>query len=69
MIVVSNTSPFMNLAVVGKLDLLHKLYGKVLIPDTFKYLMNPSCETDTIQRKDESKISISSDPGYQMSLK
>lgn len=32
MIVVSNTSPLINLAVVGKLDLLRQLYGKVVIP-------------------------------------
>ena len=32
MIVVSNTSPIINLAVVGQLDLLRQLYGKVIIP-------------------------------------
>ncbi len=32
MIIVSNTSPIINLAVVGRLDLLHQLYGKVIIP-------------------------------------
>ena len=32
MIVVSNTSPIINLAVIGQLELLHKLYGRVLIP-------------------------------------
>jgi predicted nucleic acid-binding protein len=32
MIVVSNTSPIINLAVVGQLDLLRQLYGKVVIP-------------------------------------
>lgn len=32
MIVVSNTSPIINLAVVGQLDLLHQLYGKVIVP-------------------------------------
>jgi predicted nucleic acid-binding protein len=32
MIVVSNTSPIVNLAAVGQLDLLLQLYGKVLIP-------------------------------------
>jgi predicted nucleic acid-binding protein len=32
MIVVSNTSPNVNLAVVGQLDLLQKLYGHVIIP-------------------------------------
>jgi predicted nucleic acid-binding protein len=32
MIVVSNTSPIVNLAAVGQLDLLRQLYGKVLIP-------------------------------------
>lgn len=33
MIVVSNTSPIMNLSVVGHLPVLERLYGKVLIPD------------------------------------
>ena len=32
MIVVSDTSPLLNLAVVGKLDLLQQLYGGVVIP-------------------------------------
>lgn len=33
MIVVSNTSPIMDLAVIGQLSLLEKLYHKVLIPE------------------------------------
>ncbi|MFP4436828.1 MAG: DUF3368 domain-containing protein [Chloroflexaceae bacterium] len=32
MIVVSNTSPIVNLAVIGHLDLLHKLYNRIIIP-------------------------------------
>lgn len=32
MIVVSNTSPIINLAIVSQLNLLHKLYGQVVIP-------------------------------------
>lgn len=32
MIVVSNTSPVINLAMVGQLNLLQKLYGQVVIP-------------------------------------
>ncbi len=32
MIVVSNTSPLVNLAIVGQLDLLGQLYGKIVIP-------------------------------------
>ncbi|NUQ63346.1 MAG: DUF3368 domain-containing protein [Pirellulales bacterium] len=32
MIVVSNTSPIMNLAAIGQLDLLRHLYGRVIIP-------------------------------------
>jgi predicted nucleic acid-binding protein len=34
MMVVSNTSPIVNLAVVGQLDLLRQLYGKVVIPQS-----------------------------------
>ncbi|MBI4787378.1 MAG: DUF3368 domain-containing protein [Chloroflexi bacterium] len=34
MIVVSNTSPIINLAMVGHLDLLHRLYGEVAIPQS-----------------------------------
>lgn len=30
--VVSNTSPILNLALVGRLDLLHELFGPVLVP-------------------------------------
>lgn len=33
MIVVSDTSPIVNLAAVGQLDLLRKLYGSVVIPE------------------------------------
>ncbi|MEW6201364.1 MAG: DUF3368 domain-containing protein [bacterium] len=33
MIVVSNTSPIMNLAVIGQLNLLERLYGRVFIPE------------------------------------
>lgn len=32
MTIVSNTSPITNLAGIGKLDLLHQLYGTVTIP-------------------------------------
>lgn len=32
--VVSNTSPLSNLAVIGELDLLQKIYSKILIPPT-----------------------------------
>ncbi len=35
MIVVSDTSPLMNLAVVGRLDLLQRLFHEVLIPQGF----------------------------------
>ncbi len=30
--VISNTSPLLYLHQVGQLDLLHKLYGKVIVP-------------------------------------
>lgn len=33
MVVVSNTSPLMNLAVIGRLTLVERLYGSVNIPD------------------------------------
>ena len=33
MIIVSDTSPLMNLAVVGHLELLHELYDTVIIPE------------------------------------
>lgn len=32
MIVVSNTSPIINLAAIGQLELLHQLYGTIAIP-------------------------------------
>ena len=32
MIVVSDTSPIINLAMIGHLDLLHQLYGDIVIP-------------------------------------
>ena len=37
MIVVSNTSPIVNLATVGRLELLRQLYGTVLIPQAVYY--------------------------------
>ncbi len=33
MSVVSNASPLINLARIGKLDLLHDLYGELIIPE------------------------------------
>ena len=36
MIVVSDTSPLMNLAVVGRLDVLQQLYGHILVPDSVR---------------------------------
>jgi uncharacterized protein len=33
MIVVSNTSPLTNLAAIGKFDLLHQLFEKIIIPE------------------------------------
>ncbi len=32
--VVSNTSPILNLAIIGRLDLLQRQFGEVLIPTT-----------------------------------
>lgn len=32
MIVISNTSPIINLATIGQLDLLNQLYSKLIIP-------------------------------------
>ena len=36
MIVVSDTSPVTTLIQIGKVDLLHKLYGEVLIPEAVR---------------------------------
>lgn len=33
MIVVADTSPLINLAAIGQLDLIRRLYGSVRIPD------------------------------------
>ncbi|MEI6414281.1 MAG: DUF3368 domain-containing protein, partial [Pseudomonadota bacterium] len=33
MIVISNTSPIINLACIGQLDLLRQIYGTITIPD------------------------------------
>ncbi len=33
MIIVADTSPVMNLAVIGRLEILQQLYGEILIPD------------------------------------
>jgi predicted nucleic acid-binding protein len=32
MLVVSDTSPVLNLAIIGRLDLLHQQFGKVWLP-------------------------------------
>jgi uncharacterized protein len=34
MIVVSNTSPIINLATIGRLDILRQLYGSIVIPES-----------------------------------
>lgn len=34
MIIVSDASPLLNLAIIGQLDLLSKLYGEVIVPPT-----------------------------------
>jgi uncharacterized protein len=42
-IIVSDTSPIHNLAAINQLDLLHQLYGTVLIPEAvFRELTDPS---------------------------
>jgi uncharacterized protein len=42
-IIVSDTSPINNLAAINHLDLLHQLYGTVLIPEAvFRELTDPS---------------------------
>jgi len=33
MSIVSNASPLINLARIGKLDLLHQLYGELIVPE------------------------------------
>jgi predicted nucleic acid-binding protein len=33
MSIVSNPSPLINLARIGKLDLFHKLYGELIVPE------------------------------------
>lgn len=33
MVIVSNTSPLMNLAVIGRLELIERLYGSINIPE------------------------------------
>lgn len=42
MIIISDTSPINNLAAIHQLDLLHHLYGKVIIPEAvYRELTNP----------------------------
>jgi hypothetical protein len=36
MIVVSDTSPILSLALIGRLDLLHDLYGSIVIPEAVR---------------------------------
>jgi predicted nucleic acid-binding protein len=36
MIVVSDTSPILSLALIGRLDLLHDLYGTIMIPEAVR---------------------------------
>ncbi len=43
MIIVSDTSPINNLAVINYLHLLHQLYGTVLIPEAvYRELTDPN---------------------------
>lgn len=53
MLVVSNTSPVMNLAVVGELDLLRQQFGEVIVPPAVLDELRPDSEfpgTDNIRR-------------------
>ena len=56
MIFVSNTSPIMNLAAVGRLDILEKLYIRVLIPEAV------FTELKTIDANDNPSLLIQSFP-------
>jgi predicted nucleic acid-binding protein len=49
-IVVSNSSPIMNLAVVGQVHLLERLYGKVYIPEVERPL-NDQKEREILDQK------------------
>lgn len=45
MIVISDTSPITTLIQIGKVDLLHKLYGEILIPEAIRdelFLSHPA---------------------------
>jgi predicted nucleic acid-binding protein len=52
-IIVSDTSPLMNLAVVGHLQLLHQLYDTVIIPEAvwneLSTLSSQHLEVSTVQ--------------------
>lgn len=37
MIVVSNTSPIINLAIIGQLELLHRIYETIIVPQAVYY--------------------------------
>ena len=37
MIVVSDTSPILSLALIGRLELLHDLYGSIVIPEAVRF--------------------------------
>ncbi len=46
MIIVSDTSPISNLAAIGQLELLQKLYGNVIIPTAVYQEILHSSDTD-----------------------
>lgn len=54
MLVVSNSSPVMNLAAIGQLDLLEKLYSKVTIAQQWR------CQTNCVNKNQEGKGTRSS---------
>lgn len=62
MIVISDTTPIISLLKAGKLELLQKLYGRVLIPPAVyrELTTNPSFETeaDIIRATDYLQVNV-----------
>ena len=58
MLVVSNTSPICNLAIIGRLELLRLQFGEILIPPAVKIELNMLRDANARKAIDTAKLAV-----------